>query len=99
MSSESDYEAIRSLYPKKTPKGGEDMYIMFGGEHPLGGEMLDVVDWTAVSKDYDAIYCSTGTCAPGWDVESCAWWNLNVLKQIKIVDINDQCELVMDGET
>tara|TARA_X000001388_G_scaffold46918_1_gene33536 strand:- start:2108 stop:2791 length:684 start_codon:yes stop_codon:yes gene_type:complete len=103
LRSPEDYNAIRQAYPIETFQGGADMYVMFGGYNPIGGsqnrdsKIIQGIDWGKLSKDYDAIYCTNKDCALGWDTESIAWWNLNVLKQIKIVDINDQCELVMDG--
>ncbi len=98
MDSQEDYNKIKKAYSKQTPQGGVDMQMMFGGSHIMGGNMIDVVDWSKLSKDYDAIYCSSNSCYTGWDVESIAWWNLNVLKEIDIVDISKECRLITKGE-
>ena len=61
-----------------------------------------ILDWKAIARDYDAVTCPDcqwgsywGDLAMpmyGWDVESTAWFNMDALRLVDIVEIED-CEL------
>jgi predicted secreted protein len=74
----TDYEKVWEKYGLKT-----------GGSGRFG----KALDWNAVAKDYDGATCPGYGCIYAWDAESTAWFNMNALEFLRVVDIDKKCAI------
>jgi hypothetical protein len=76
------------LYTISNSKDYEKLYDAYGIKP--SSSSFGSLDWERISKKYDGVWVENPYAHKdlyGWDVESTAWFNMKVLKPLKVVDI------------